>query len=365
MQFLKEYLNKSVGCFPLKTPSKPNQGKLMSKHFIKDIEIKNFKCFEDFRAEGFGRVNLIGGKNNVGKSTLLEALYINLNGTSRNCFLNSIFKVIQKRDNFFVAHSAESTSKFLKTAFFYKSTISKEYKNHNQNNINTNLNQINFSFLEKFSGTTITCNINGEDYQENISFMDFKDLFNENKRFYTDNKIHFLRPIGLNNYLIDEYYENVQKSEKENDLDKELNLFDEQIKKFKIMSGEPKVLLNDEYISVTQLGDGAKKIINIFISIYSAKDGVILIDELDNGIHYSYLDKLWEIILIISKQQNIQVFATTHSKECIESYVRVAKRLEDNEIKFIEMFKYENEIQAMILDNKMLDFQLKQNHEVR
>ena len=34
------------------------------EHFIKNIEIKNFKCFEDFQAEGFGRVNLIGGMEN-------------------------------------------------------------------------------------------------------------------------------------------------------------------------------------------------------------------------------------------------------------------------------------------------------------
>ena len=48
----------------------------MNKHFIKNIEIKNFKCFKDFKAEGFGQVNLIGGKNNVGKTAFMEALYL-------------------------------------------------------------------------------------------------------------------------------------------------------------------------------------------------------------------------------------------------------------------------------------------------
>ena len=48
----------------------------LNKHFIKNIEIKNFKCFEDFKAEGFGRVNLIGGKNNVGKTAFMEACYL-------------------------------------------------------------------------------------------------------------------------------------------------------------------------------------------------------------------------------------------------------------------------------------------------
>jgi len=37
----------------------------MNEHFIKNIEIKNFKCFKDFKAEGFGRVNLIGGKSTL------------------------------------------------------------------------------------------------------------------------------------------------------------------------------------------------------------------------------------------------------------------------------------------------------------
>ena len=47
-----------------------------NKHFIRNIEIKNFKCFEDFKAEGFGRVNLIGGKNNVGKTAFMEACFL-------------------------------------------------------------------------------------------------------------------------------------------------------------------------------------------------------------------------------------------------------------------------------------------------
>ncbi len=56
----------------------------MNEHFIKNIEIKNFKCFKDFKAEGFGRVNLIGGKNNVGKTAFMEACYIS--NSKRNLY---------------------------------------------------------------------------------------------------------------------------------------------------------------------------------------------------------------------------------------------------------------------------------------
>ena len=338
----------------------------MNEHFIKNIEIKNFKCFDNFKAEGFGRVNLIGGKNNVGKSTLLEALYINLNGSNTNWFLNSIFEIIRKRDNFFVAHSAKSAFNFFKTAFAFKTMMSKDYKNDTQNNINTNQNEVSFSFLEKFSGTSISYVINKKSSEENISLIDFKDLFNDAKRYNTDCTVHFLRPIGLSNVFIEEYYANVQKLEAESRLDESLNIFDNKIKKFKIINSEPQVLQNDEYISITQLGDGTKKLINIFISIYSANNSILLIDELDNGIHYSHLDKLWEIILTISKEQNVQVFATTHSKECIESYARVAEKLDDKDITMTTMARnLKDELKALVWDRAQFFSEMEQNHEVR
>jgi len=51
----------------------------MTKHFLTYIKIEKFKCFDNFKISGFKRVNLISGRNNIGKTTLLEACYINMN----------------------------------------------------------------------------------------------------------------------------------------------------------------------------------------------------------------------------------------------------------------------------------------------
>ncbi|CAB5495048.1 hypothetical protein THERMOT_232 [Bathymodiolus thermophilus thioautotrophic gill symbiont] len=48
----------------------------MNEHFIKNIKIEKFKCFENFKAKGFSRVNLITGKNNVGKTAFMEACFL-------------------------------------------------------------------------------------------------------------------------------------------------------------------------------------------------------------------------------------------------------------------------------------------------
>jgi len=70
----------------------------MNEHFIRKIEIQNFKCFENFKAEGFGRVNLVGGKNNVGKTAFMEALFIASEDNSHTLeFINSFLYLDELR----------------------------------------------------------------------------------------------------------------------------------------------------------------------------------------------------------------------------------------------------------------------------
>ncbi|MSP26965.1 MAG: hypothetical protein EXR80_00555 [Methylococcales bacterium] len=67
-------------------------------HFLTDIEIKEFKYFKDFKASGFKRVNLIGGKNNVGKTAFMEVCYINTHSNNINTMLSSIVNVNHSRE---------------------------------------------------------------------------------------------------------------------------------------------------------------------------------------------------------------------------------------------------------------------------
>lgn len=71
----------------------------MSEHFLTDIEITQFKCFSDFKATGFKRVNLIGGKNNVGKTALMEACFINVHSYDMNTFMSVIHATQFAREN--------------------------------------------------------------------------------------------------------------------------------------------------------------------------------------------------------------------------------------------------------------------------
>lgn len=86
------------------------------------------------------------------------------------------------------------------------------------------------------------------------------------------------------------------------------------------------VKLFDEEVRfpIRSMGDGIVRILQLILNMYAAKDGFYLIDEFDNGLHYSVQKSLWQMIFSLAKQLNIQVFATTHSWDCIQSFTEVA-----------------------------------------
>lgn len=123
---------------------------------------------------------------------------------------------------------------------------------------------------------------------------------------------------------------------------------------------------NNKFKNLNDFGDGVKHFINILIILFSNKNTTVYFDEIENGIHFSNYDKLWKIILTVSEKQNIQVFATTHSQECIDSYSRISNLLKDEEVSYINLSKNrENKIVSIVLDRKMLSGELEQSHEVR
>jgi len=181
------------------------------------------------------------------------------------------------------------------------------------------------------------------------------------------NNICFIDNFGIPNNQVIEAYAYIQKIDEEQLLNKILKEFDEDIEAFKIIEETAQCKKYGDYYSVVELGDGTGNLIAIVSKLFQSKDGYLFIDEVENGFHYTFLDKLWEIILTISKKQNVQVFATTHSKECIDSLARASEKLEDGkDISFIELGKNkENKLSSIVYPYDWFTDEISQNHEVR
>ena len=76
---------------------------------------------------------------------------------------------------------------------------------------------------------------------------------------------------------------------------------------------------NDAQLSLKNLGGGVVRLLKLYLSLFDARYGMVLIDEIENGIHYSVLRSLWDRVRVWTHEWNVQFIATTHSAECIEA----------------------------------------------
>jgi AAA15 family ATPase/GTPase len=72
------------------------------------------------------------------------------------------------------------------------------------------------------------------------------------------------------------------------------------------------------------MGDGMNRLLGITLALATARDGILLVDEIENGIHYSVQVDVWRAILHAAESLNVQVFATTHSWDCIRAFAAAA-----------------------------------------
>lgn len=77
-------------------------------------------------------------------------------------------------------------------------------------------------------------------------------------------------------------------------------------------------------VPLNSMGDGMVRVLQLALKLFSARGGFLLIDEFENGLHYAVQKSVWTLLFEMAEQHNIQIFATTHSWDCIESFAQVA-----------------------------------------
>jgi AAA15 family ATPase/GTPase len=319
---------------------------------LKSLKIKNFRCFEEFDLPQLGRVNLLVGKNNSGKTSILEAVHIL---TSPND-IDSCFDVMKYR--------GEYSKDIKRNSDIYQFTNLSNHKWENRNDFEIsgidNLarrNIISMSctniFLRKILadiGNIEKIEITNLDltersgmkyilkwYQDSdLKFLLYFPVGTSRDKFTEGLKIKNSLIIYLNSSNIDtiiDQFNQIVLTPEEDTLYESLRAIEPGIERIAPVAtqgyagsgnGGFVVSINKQRVPIGSMGYGIWRMLEITLAMVNIPGGTLLIDEIDTGLHFSVMIDLWKLICKTAEKLDIQVFATTHNSDCWKSLAEVA-----------------------------------------
>ncbi len=104
----------------------------------------------------------------------------------------------------------------------------------------------------------------------------------------------------------------------------------------------------DGPVPLQSMGDGMARVLQLVLSALRAGDGFLLVDEIENGLHFSVQEKVWDALFSLSRTYGLQIFATTHSNDCVHAFSEVSVRFNDLEGKLLHMDRVESNGEAVV-----------------
>lgn len=336
---------------------------------------KNFRAFKEIKIHKLARVNLFLGENSVGKTALLEALYIYLHGNKTE----AIAKLLLKKEEHL--SSKEDLASVIKHLFHGHSLPKPNELGIVLSTLKTDK-QIN-----KTKSVTLTTDVKdkfdellmigqGSKKREYPLSMDFEDfcrhfsIFGDDENNKQEN-LKFVYGMGSNSSDVAKLWDSIAFEPKQNEVIKALQIIEPELTDVAFIEvRHPRdrtaiAKISDEKVPFKSMGDGINRILHIVLNMVNAQNGYLLIDEFENGLHYLVQKQLWKVIFTLSETLNVQVFATTHSSDCIQSF---GSQWQQNDKDFATLHRidyYQNKHTVMPYEFEELSNALTTQTEVR
>ncbi|MDQ2903107.1 MAG: AAA family ATPase [Ktedonobacteraceae bacterium] len=369
----------------------------MSNLILNSLEIRNFRAFEHLQIERLGRVNLIVGKNNVGKTSLLEAIQLY---ASRGAPL-LIWEILGRREEGRLRYSdhrvnIEELLTALKYLFYGRREVMSYFDPIQVGSMNLSETALSLSVgmytrqvdeegkrqwrllqpeeydLADSPAPRLTVQIDGK---VSISYQ----LDNTLSPRLLTSEIKEINSVfsvanGLTKRQISELWDNIALTNLEKDVLEALRIIAPGVEGINLVSDTPvsrdripivKIRSINEPLPLRSLGDGMQRVLGIVLALVNARDGILLIDEFENGIHYSAQPDLWHLIFRVANHLNVQVFVTTHSWDCVEAFQQATQENTQNEGLLIRLENKKGKLVATTFDEERLAVITREQIEVR
>ena len=358
------------------------------------ISIKNFKCFSNLIIEKPKRVNLFVGLNNIGKTACLEAIYLLSKGTNiskddfKMLILRPSFPKYKRHPRYWGISFTENPSlpyDLPWISLFHEFDTSKyiELKGRG-NSIKYSLIIKEKTLLEKFKKekqlSLSAIKMRGSHKQEKQTFFTYSGIGLLQEAGFSEKKESFFATIYIPARIPippaedADRFSSLELAGKTDVLLKAMKTIEPRLNRLFLVSEKGTAILFGEIsnlkMPLSLMGEGMVRLASIILAIGNAENGIVLIDEIENGIHYSVLENMWKIIAEAAELFNAQVFATTHSRECaMAAHVAFSQRKKEGKSYDFKLFRLERatekEIEAVAYDEESLQVIYEEGWEVR
>ncbi len=354
---------------------------------LPDLTIEGFRGIDRLTIPRLGRVTLLAGKNGVGKTTVLEAVRV---FAARGRF-SALLGLLERRQEIDVDNSDNShtTTGIDTTSLFHGRNTS---KNHSvsigpekeplridvvslEDEVPTLL-----SIVDPVQGLSVRFRdkrqIRWNFSEDNLMLFQRYQPFPRNDRPAPEIVCEHLGPEIPSERDIARTWDTVALTDDQGRVIQALKMIlkDEVIGVAVVGDSEPartrirtlvRLKEQDRPVPLKSLGDGVVRLFGIALGLANSDDGLLLIDEAENGIHHTVQYDFWKMVLQMAQTNDVQVVATTHSWDCVRGFAYAASEFEDGDGVLVRLDRDDRGLRAVEYSKEGLLTAAEQGIEVR
>ena len=310
---------------------------------LESLEINNFRGFDHLKMNEFSKINVLVGKNNIGKTSVLESIFLlsgmsnpelalNLNlmrglPVNKNVLKYIFYNLETKNAPSIIGEFSEGTTRVLEISpFFEKKKVETSSRGLFSDSSLTPVTDI--SGL-RYDFSVTKPNKPKESFETLLRFEKDEIIIDPDYTYKEDIFSRFLTSDVTDDGLL-ERLNALFVSKKEHVMNELLNKFDAKINDMYVL---PNGIYVDregvsERIPLQMTGDGIRRFLNVAATIAAndKQNFICLIDEIEKGLHHESQELMWRTLFMLTRPANIQLFITTHSWEMLESLAKVLKQ---------------------------------------
>jgi predicted ATPase len=313
------------------------------------IELENLRGIDHLSCDGLRRINLIVGKNNAGKTTLLEAFF--LLGGATNPFAATILGQLRGQQLGKVSPDPLWRPLFRGMDPQFPIRIAGNWKPEHANRM-LEIEAVRVARFADSPDSSATCAGQAavtQDFAIGGLRMKYRpagrpeivttatfdpsrgaiDAASKDRNDFV--KTTFLSARAYSSIMHDaRQFSYLLKVKREQDVLDALRLIEPRIERIEVISDPDgsNVYVDiglDSLVPLAVCGEGFARLFSIVVELAVSRGGVLLIDEIDNGLHYSVMDQLWLLLGKLAEKHDVQVIGTTHNEDLLRSSLRAFK----------------------------------------